>query len=372
MKQRMAQIVVCLFFLLLCTASGQAAEHVEVVAQGFAVIQDDPVQAMDEAIEDALRRGVEQALGSYIESYTLVQAAGLVEDTILAKSSGYVSSYVLEQHSIRDGFVVVVLRMMVQKERIENDLDALVLEIMRRGDPRLAILIPEMVHGEHRPHSLPERIIAEQFIQHGFSVVSVGDSGYRVDERSLSRALAGDAGSLGQLTRNYNVDFVILGSAQTRSLANLHGMISNQGTVAAKIIHLATGRVLADHSVTETGQHLTFDAASEMALQGAAERMTDFLLDAMTERFLSESNQLYLEVYGINYSELTIIKDRLQSMRSVRHVVIRSFAEDRGELEVSTSRTAAYLAGEMSEASWTEFPLEIVGVSGNTLVLRRF
>ena len=372
MKQSTSLIVFCLFLSLLFSSVGMAASHIEVVAKGYAVIQSDLVQAIDDAISDALRRGIERALGTYIESYTLVQASGLVEDSILAKSAGYVSSYTVQQQSVDDGFVIVVVRMIVQKDRVENDLDALVMEILRKGDPLVAVLIPELVHGQYRPHSIPERMIADSFIQHGFSVVNTGDSGYGVDTRSVSRALAGDAGSLSLLKSRYNVDLVILGSAETQPLANVHGMISNTGSVEAKIIDLATGRILADHRLTETGQHLTDQSASEIALSNAGESMTDFLLDVMTERFISQSNHLFLEVYNIEYSELTIIEQKLKSTRGVQHIFVRDFEQNTAQLDVTTFRNATQLANEMSEARWIQFPLEVIRVSGNKIALRRY
>ena len=71
-----------------------AGDATEVTAVGQAAIMSNDVSmARDKAIEDALRKAVEQAVGAMVSSETVTQNYELLSDKILSKSKGYVRSY---------------------------------------------------------------------------------------------------------------------------------------------------------------------------------------------------------------------------------------------------------------------------------------
>ncbi len=80
----------CFFFFLLIFSTAQADS---VIAEGVANIGNDPAAARDKAIEDALRRAVDQAVGAIVESETLTENYQLISDRIYSHSSGYVQTY---------------------------------------------------------------------------------------------------------------------------------------------------------------------------------------------------------------------------------------------------------------------------------------
>ncbi|MEO0224689.1 MAG: hypothetical protein ABIL76_06330, partial [candidate division WOR-3 bacterium] len=65
-----------------------------IISEGVSSINNVSIDvARDRAISDALRNAIEQALGTYIESQTIIDNYQLIEDNILSKSKGYVKSY---------------------------------------------------------------------------------------------------------------------------------------------------------------------------------------------------------------------------------------------------------------------------------------
>ena len=86
--------------LLIPWADGTAQQQTtddeakEVVSSGMGSITGgDIAHARDDAIEDALRTGVEQALGMILSSESLVENFQLIEDKIFTKTQGYVQNY---------------------------------------------------------------------------------------------------------------------------------------------------------------------------------------------------------------------------------------------------------------------------------------
>ena len=86
---------------LAASASTSLAQDTQqVTATGFAaVLNNDVGKARDDAIENALRMSVEQAVGTMVDSATLVENFQMVEDRILTRSHGYVSNYQILKES---------------------------------------------------------------------------------------------------------------------------------------------------------------------------------------------------------------------------------------------------------------------------------
>jgi len=63
----------------------------EVIAEGVAsVVNVDKGVARDRALSDALRNAIEQAVGSYISSQTIIENYQLLQDNIFSKAQGYI------------------------------------------------------------------------------------------------------------------------------------------------------------------------------------------------------------------------------------------------------------------------------------------
>jgi hypothetical protein len=125
----------CILFFLalfLCVATTSLAA-VEVTGEG---------PSKDAAISAALRKAVEQTLGSHISSQTTVVDSALVDDKIYSHSKGYVKRYdVLRTSTTADGYAVTILAE-VDTMLLRDDLDS--LTILRKnavvGNPRILVV----------------------------------------------------------------------------------------------------------------------------------------------------------------------------------------------------------------------------------------
>ncbi len=117
------------------------------------VISGGESRARDIAIEDALRRAVEQAVGTFISSESLVRNAVLVNDSIYSHSRGYVKGYTILQEFVDGDLYRVTLETRVSVSGIQNDLEAVGLLMTRKHKPRIMVVIPE--HHGNRTISEP-------------------------------------------------------------------------------------------------------------------------------------------------------------------------------------------------------------------------
>ncbi|HBO84001.1 MAG TPA: hypothetical protein DD641_03325 [Deltaproteobacteria bacterium] len=83
--------------VMLFSCSIASAQDVQTVtAKGVAAIeQGNTAIARDIALQDALRNAVEQAVGTMIDSETLVESYQVLRDSVYSKSSGYIQKYTM-------------------------------------------------------------------------------------------------------------------------------------------------------------------------------------------------------------------------------------------------------------------------------------
>ena len=270
MGARKLLIAFMVFFVLVSSASAEAGqEPIEIVVTGYAVIQEDLAHALDVAIRDAMRRGIEQALGSYLDSHTWVSNFDLVEDSILSKATGYISSYSIKDQWVDEGLINVVLLMIIQQGRFENDVNALKVAIQRKGNPRIAVLIPQQCGSSLLAGSPAEPIIIEGLIAAGFLVVNDRPLSYDYYSSEVSRALAGDTQAIIHLADVLNAELLVLGVAKASPVGNIHGLESYRGNVEVRIIDASSSYLLATHSTNEPGLGLNTEDAARVAISNA-------------------------------------------------------------------------------------------------------
>jgi len=112
---------------------------ITVLSDGVASIHYSRDVARDRAIEDALRRAVEQALGTFISSETIVENYQLIEDRILSKSEGYVAGYRIVSEGIEDSLYRVKVLAKIRKGKLQEDAEAIKSMVLRKGRPLIYV-----------------------------------------------------------------------------------------------------------------------------------------------------------------------------------------------------------------------------------------
>ncbi len=137
-----------LLILGLFPVLAQQAQEVTATGMG-SIINGDVAHARDDAIDDALRKGLEQVMGMMISAETLVENYQLIEDNIYSKTQGYVQTYqVVSEGRQSELLYEVTVRALVKMSDLKNDLDAIATLMRRKNTPRMMVLIEEANIGE--------------------------------------------------------------------------------------------------------------------------------------------------------------------------------------------------------------------------------
>jgi hypothetical protein len=390
-------------------APALAEEPAIVEATGEAAITGGNRQlARDRATEDALRRAVEQAAGSLVASETEVRQSQLVSDRILSRASGYVRSYDVLETKEEAGAVRVRIRAKVGKEKLAGDLQALGIALLRKGLPRIALLIAEQRIDEIRP-------AAWWGAQGGGTAAAAG--GLKLDQRVAENtliaewqpqgftfvdmeALAGQARQAGIVTADLSAeqvreiknlsgcDLVITGSAVATKehdvagmAERISGMLSKvtgatcTATVSVRAFNADNGEILAATEATARSYDKSPLACGRDATSKATKQMGEDLkakILATWTKQLDQGARLSLHATGVEtLSQLqglvAALKDGVRGVKSVQQ---RRFQGGEADLDVVVQGGAEAFAAELEEKVVKGKKVEVTGLSPNRVDVR--
>ena len=152
---------------LLAACNVAAAQWIEVTGVG---------EDADSALRDAKRSAVEQVVGTYISSETLVSQASVVQDEIYAKAVGFVTDVKVLDEGRRAGAYRVRANVNVNTNP-SSELMNRVEMIRALGDPRIGVVVFKESSGDEYSSSqkgyddITEESINAKLLSMGFSHV---------------------------------------------------------------------------------------------------------------------------------------------------------------------------------------------------------
>ena len=235
----------------------------------------------DEVIKNAERAAVEQVVGTFVDSQTLVENAMLKLDEIYTHSQGFVSGVKILSEGQSNGLYKVRASMNVESEP-NSALISQLETVMRLNDPQITVIMlkDNATAGTH--DELAETVLNDKLLTLGFSHVVDADIVANLENaRLLERIYNGEKGLAG-VGSSYGADYLVLGKTHTNS-QNVRlpdyktggykemAMIVANADITARIIKLSTGDIVGTFSVTAKGNDVIQDNSERNAIRNAAE-----------------------------------------------------------------------------------------------------
>ncbi len=313
--------------LLLSPLPGRAQpESIVVSAEGLAdpeaeTYQRDKGLILDALREDARRQVVEKAVGTFVESATLVENYELIHDRVLTRSKGLIKRIVKESDPWlgEDGFMHMLLKAEVYltgvREAVETMSRAERLNLIQEhGNPRIAVSV-SVRDAERGTNVPPERsAIAENVVKERIS-----GFGYRVwSEREKGQG---------------EEDFEIHGEVKfmPRSVR-----LEASGLTLTKYV-LTSWTV--NCTASDTGEEIYFNtkvpkskgwASEDEALEEIGRLIgREFSREFFEDHLMRPSRIFQLQVAGLpDYDTGMLLKKELIGLRPVLNVDLRDFDAD--------------------------------------------
>lgn len=368
-------ILVIGLVLLAALPPAQAGELVE--TEGVAaIVGGNRGAARERAIDDGLRRAVEQVAGTIVSSSSLTESFKIVHDQVLVRAAGYIEKYTILSESQEGEMLKVRIRAEVGKGNLLNDYCALSMLHVLKGKPKIMILIDEgmgelLVLPPWEKVGQAESTLAEKMLKTGFNLVDPQTARRNISRDQALRMLEGDANAAKAEGLKYGAQYVVTGKAFARSAGALAGtaMKSMQAVLQVRGVETDTGKIVSSRSARATALHID-------ELQGAAlsiKKATEALFDELLADFIRYWNQgvtgaqeITLMISGVTWERLSTIRRVLErETQGVKAVHQRGFTGSVAELGLDYRGKSSGLADELAARKFSGFRLEPTNVTPN-------
>jgi len=381
MKKLLYYSVFCLLFSVFWVSPAYSQQITTITVEGIgAIVKGDLAIAKDNALNDALRKAVEQAVGTLVQAQTLVDKYQLISDEIYTKSQGYIKKYAIisERPDINQGILRINIQADVSIGDIRNDLNAIGLLIERKGKPRMMVIIDEKIGSAESGYSTnlseSETVIIQKFTEKGFNFVDEATVKKNIKRNMALQAIAGDDSAAASIGLEHGAEVVIIGSA----VAKLAGkgiagteMKSIHASITVRAVRADTGEIISSASEKGATAHLDETAGGALAIRKAGEKLASSLIDQIIAKWSGEvggQTTVQLTVSGIDFVSLNKFKTIIQSqVRGVLKLNQRSFTAGVAVIDVETKTNAQSMAEELAMKNFETFKVEIIGLSANKI-----
>lgn len=352
-------------------------EGTEVLAEGVAAL---PAQggadiARDHALDDALRKAVEQGVGTLINSETRVENFQLLSDRIYSRSTGYVSSYKVITEGLEGALYRVVVRAKVKLADIENDLAAIGILVLEQGRPRIMVVVKETqnwaeLFSDDRVMSqtMLETMILDAFQQKGFPVVDAATVRQNLEKEQLKKILEGDNETAVLVGLKVGAEVIVAGTAQrTSQVKYVAGMNRefHKMRMSARAINTETAEIIGA-SATTTELPFSEDGARRRAADTTSAELVSKILGGWTKH----ENVTVIAADNADFSRVQKLKSEIAlKLRGIIKVISRDLVGSTATLEViSETSSQEVLDGLTTRGISVGF--EVKGFSGNRIEIR--
>ena len=369
-----------MFFLLSIPVSQAQEETVR--AEGIArILQGNTDIARDNAVVDAQRKAVEQAVGVLMSSESVVENYELLSDRILTQSAGYIQSYQIVDERKDGEDYRVTIEAVVGMGALEEDVQAIRHLIQQKGNPRMMFLVTEDISGlrsagfASADMSQAESTMVQSFLDAGFEVVDADMVAQNINRDMALKALEGDSAAASALAQQYGADVIITVKASATAGANIldTNMKSHQAALTAKVVRADTAQLLTSASENAKQAHIDDLAGGTAAVEKAASQMAEKLIPKILEQWrkdVQSGTTVQLMVSKISFMQLKRFKEILNTeIRGVKAVNQRSFQSNIAKIDVEIQSSAEALADELMSKEFEGFSFDISGMTENRIDL---
>lgn len=389
-------------FAVAVTSTARASDPTPVEATGEAAVEKNRPLARDRAIEDALRRAVEQVCGTLVMSASEVKNSQLVSDKILTQAKGYVAGYDVLSEKEEKGVLRITVRAKVGTDKLTNDLAAIGLTLARKGMPRLAVLIAEQRIDEVKPAAwwgqqadskgaaagamkldqrLVENALIDAWTRAGFTFVDMEALGGKVRAAGIvtTNLSSEQVREIGNLS---DADVVIVGTAVATKQKDVAALVGDKqgdtqqvtcaATISARALNADSAEILATADASKNTFHLDALTCGREALLAASKEFAVTLQTRIMEKWgkeLGGTGRVRLKVKGLD--SLGTLNDlkalMLAKVRGVKGVDQKRFEKGSADLDVRLEGPADALATALESKPVRKLIINVVSVTANTI-----
>lgn len=245
------------------------------------------------ALATAMRRAVEQGVGTYIKSDTTVVDAALVDDKILSHSRGYVTSYKILKESKSGEDYVITISARVDDKILKDDIDA--LTILRKGatvgNPRILVAFST----KSKDKIFRDKEFTEE-IYNGI-VESLTDKQFRVVDKAAAEAFSMQQAATHEIDVDTNkaAAFGLKYHAEYTLFYNVSGVVREGAVGKSVLLNIKTqlidntrAQVITSKRVEQSGMGQTVNQALEKAAHEGGKKIVNPMIEILQKHWMDQ------------------------------------------------------------------------------------
>lgn len=375
-------LVIVMLTIVPFSAIAQTNADVEmtVTAEGSGAVRNgDLAQAEDEALADAKRNAVEAGVGVYVQAETIGKNYEVVENTILIKSEGYITTWQKIDGSRKvesfEGSQILSIKISAKVKMLNLIKDLMNIDAIYDGiqRPRIMILITEdNMDKPTQGLAVSSNAIMRVLGDKKFDVVDPEViKGLIANEASRATIERGDAKAASILAMDQGAEILILGNAKANAQDagyDVAGVKSAAAVLNARIVYSDTGEVIYTAAQAE-GKGVS-TSNDEQAGMKALDKAGENLILADSERFglqvlarwakeIQNGHQLRLTCRGVSYKDFVIIKNAIKEIRGFNGIVHEKYDSKTANIDVKIKLTPEQFRDHLSEIKIGKKTIEI-------------
>ena len=391
-------VIIALSYSVSAWSQVSAPEAQTVTAWGESAATNDPALDKRLAVAHARRKALEQVVGSYVTSSTLVRNFQVVEDRIYSKATGFINSYKILQEN----------RGETQRMQIEAMVSLVpVAEILRASGLlrkwRVGILMaPEQLDSTLRFYTKPRIIEIASGIENEIGKKMIAAGFKTVDPRYLKK-LRKESNTVSS-TSFKGIDLLITGTISLDARSSAGPMHQATCQIHCKALRVDTGEIVYQSIIGNTfdgvnllvnrdiafkyadtlGNGILSDGTPDLrafgisdssalarAIRLASAMASDIMVSQITRLPAAASSRIALEIHGLEFSKLMELEEYLKTVEGVANVSIEEFADGIQTMEIEYDGEAIMLARSLSKSdACKNMGLKVKNITKNKIVLK--
>ncbi|MCE5286854.1 MAG: hypothetical protein LLG02_13570 [Pelosinus sp.] len=338
------------------------AQTVSVTGQGA---------SRDDAVRDALRSAVEQAVGTLVDSQTIANNNQIVTDEIYVKSQGFVEDYHVDSVESSGGVFNVKVTANINTNpdsALYTKLQKLkLIEVMLR-DPRIAVIIPEFRQSTALSNSASETAVVQKLRDAGFKYVLDVRQLRHIQDNQFVRAIMDDnIQDAVNIATTEQLDYVIVGEATCQYAGAVYGssIESCRASVNAKVLKVDTGEIIAAQTFVASGVDITPAIAGKKALSACGNKVGDFMVQQLMKYASDPDKPVTVLIKRADFNHLSLLQKSLKQVSGVKSVFLRSYHNGDAQIDVVYTGAPRVLADSMQNIEGLS--LDIVEINGSSI-----
>lgn len=367
--------ILALLMIIVCNFA--SAKIVEVKGMG---------DTKETATSDAMRNAVEQVVGTFVDSRTLVNQAVAVEDEIYSKAQGFVTSVDIIDEG-RNGEAYYVRARVDVNTNPDSQLQDRMQMIMLLGDPRIGVVVfknqSNNGNGEYGNSAtsyddITEQAINERLLSLGFNHVADINMVSKLRNSALLNSVYNGDTNLIDAESNYGIDILVLikssVDATKISLTKQDGslvdtqLIRGTADINGKVIIFDTGYIKGSFTAQGQGIDISDATAQNKALRQASEKIAKEVERILRGEAAKVFNGVQIIASTDDYGKVERLAEDLKKISGIQDVHIREHQAGKGIIEVETTLKPHIILRLLREK--TELGLFNEGITDKTMNLR--